>query len=229
MPKANKKSQHFCSFCNKEFLRESSIIAHSCVKKMRWQDKDNEHSVMGFRTYQLFYKLTNDREISFEHFINSQLYCDFLSFGKWLNEQLIFDCDSYIEYLVLGNFKIKDWSKKSVYETFLKIYLIKEDPVIAVVRTIEFMSEYCEIKNIELQDFYKDSVTTWVIDNLRNGRISPWLFFTSQKSETLLNRFDSSQYKLLGNLLDNSAWSLRFNKCKTEIAECKELLKEMDM
>ena len=46
-----------CEYCNKSFQRESTLLAHSCEKKRRWQSKDNQDVLIGFGSYDLFYRI----------------------------------------------------------------------------------------------------------------------------------------------------------------------------
>ena len=41
-----------CDFCKKSFSKETTLRAHSCEKKRRWQAKDNQDVLVGFGSYE---------------------------------------------------------------------------------------------------------------------------------------------------------------------------------
>ena len=49
------KGTFTCEYCKKSFQKESTLLAHSCEKKRRWQAKDNQDVLVGFASYDLFY------------------------------------------------------------------------------------------------------------------------------------------------------------------------------
>src|SRR5271154_3563229 len=125
------KTQLFeCEFCPKTFTKESSLMAHSCTKKMRWLDKDNKNVIMGFTAWKRFYQLTkaSGKTKTYKDFVDSKYYNDFVNFGRWMNDGAILQPNAYVDYVIRGNFKLKDWTKNSIYDTYVRTTLIKEDP-----------------------------------------------------------------------------------------------------
>ena len=61
-----------CGFCKKSFKKESTLAVHVCEKKRRHMVRDNKDAQLGFRTYQLFYKVgTNSKkEKTYEDYAN---------------------------------------------------------------------------------------------------------------------------------------------------------------
>lgn len=231
MPKTKNKAEFDCDFCDKSFTRESSLMVHCCVKKMRYLDKDNKNSVMAYVTYRRFFELSGLRrkEITFKTFIESTMYNDFMRFGKWLNDANIINPQAYADYLIKGSFKIKDWTKESVYQGYLKSYLFQERPMDGVERTLLWIQQLCAENSIPLEKFFETISTNRIVDMLRNGKLSPWLFIVCENSVKLLDRFDSSQHKLLGDLLDTKIWTLKIKKHGQEVKECREILEGLKL
>ena len=50
------KTNYSCDFCNRKFLRESTIASHICEYKHRWQEKDKRGNQIGFQAWVQFYK-----------------------------------------------------------------------------------------------------------------------------------------------------------------------------
>lgn len=225
----NKTREFECDFCDKSFVKESSFAAHSCAKKMRWLDKDNKNSVLGYITYKRFFQLTgmSRRELTFKTFIESKLYSDFLKFGMWINDASIVDAQAYTDYLIKGSFKLRDWTKSSIYEGYLREYLFKERPMDGLERTIVWINSWCEENETAIENFFNGVSTFKIVDVLRNGKISPWLFFVCDNSYILLDRLDASQWQLLGGLLDGKVWTMKIKKHKKEVEECKAMMRSL--
>lgn len=226
------KTQEFeCQFCFKTFVKESSLMAHSCAKKMRWLDKDNKHVAIGFTAWKRFYQLTKSagKTKTYKDFVDSKYYNDFVSFGMWINDSAIVQPNAYIDYVIKGNFKLKDWTKNSVYDGYLKNTLIKEDPTDALERSIVWIQEWCNQQNVPIEKFFDTISTNKLVDVLRAGRISPWLLFVCSQPEIAFDKFDNSQMKLLDSLLDPKIWNLKLRKYQKEIKEYKELIRSMGL
>lgn len=220
-----------CEYCDKEFSKESTLFAHLCVKKQRFLDKDNKNSVVAFMAFRRFFELSGMRKSdkSFKGFIDSVMYNDFMCFGKWINDALVINPQGYVDYLIRGNFKIKDWTKESTYQTYLKTFLFHESPMAGIERSIMCIQTWSEETNTPLESFFEAISTNRAVDLLRNGRISPWIFIICENSIKLLNRLDVSQYKLLGDLMDSKIWTLKIKKHQAEVLECEEIIEGLGL
>jgi len=226
------KTQEFeCQWCDKTFVKESSLMSHACAKKMRWLDKDNKNVVVGFTAWKRFYQLTKSagKNKTYKDFVESKFYNDFVNFGRWLNDSAVVQPNAYIDYVIKGNVKLKDWTKNSVYDAYLRTTLMKEDPTDALERSIVWIQDWCAQQNVSIDKFFDTISTNKFVDVLRAGRISPWLLFVCSSPENVLGRFDNSQMKLLDNLLDPKIWNMKLRKYQKEINEYKNLMKEMGL
>ena len=52
----DKTIKYGCDFCNREFLRESTMAKHLCENKQRWMNKDMQGNRIGFQSWLQFYK-----------------------------------------------------------------------------------------------------------------------------------------------------------------------------
>lgn len=221
-----------CEFCNKSFIREGSFFAHSCAKKMRWLDKENKNNVLGFTAYKRFYTLTGfakKRQLGMKDFIESKYYNDFVSFGRFLNDAMVVAPEAYIDHVIKNSIKLKDWTKPSVYETFLKSLTFKEDPEDAIERSLIWIQDWCNEKDIQISEFFKTISVNRLVDAMRSGKISPWLMYVCNTGVDVLNNFDSSQVKLLGPLLEQKVWSYKLHKNQKLVKEYKEMLSEIGL
>ena len=47
-----------CRYCKKEFRKESTLAAHLCEPKRRWQQEKETGVQLGFRAYLRFFEIT---------------------------------------------------------------------------------------------------------------------------------------------------------------------------
>ena len=74
-----------CSFCNREFARESTELKHICEQKRRWIDKDKHGNRIGFQSWVEFYKknTTSKKPKTYVDFTKSAYYLAFVKFGHY--------------------------------------------------------------------------------------------------------------------------------------------------
>ena len=51
-------SKYSCEYCNKSYVKESTLLAHMCEPKRRWLQKDEKRVQLGMYAFQRFYKLS---------------------------------------------------------------------------------------------------------------------------------------------------------------------------
>ena len=78
-------TSHKCNYCNKEFKKESTLAVHMCEPKRRYMQRDDKDVQLGFRAYQLFYRIgTNSKkDKSYDDFAGSTYYSAFVKFGQY--------------------------------------------------------------------------------------------------------------------------------------------------
>ena len=62
-----------CQYCRKDFVRETSLAVHVCEQKRRALAKTERHVVLGYDTYNRFYKISQNAkgDKSYEDFAKS--------------------------------------------------------------------------------------------------------------------------------------------------------------
>lgn len=183
-----------------------------CPKKRRMAERDNLSSRLGFRVFQRFYELTTSQKTpkSFEDFINSQYYADFVKFGRYLGQRDAIDTESFTDFVITNGVKLRDWRKPHVYETFLQELMKKEPAERALERTILTLNEWAEENNTTYNKFFDEVTTTEATHIIQSGRISPWVLYLSEKAGNLLARMNSEQGQLIHAVIDPKIWQVRF-------------------
>src|SRR5271165_6907431 len=138
-----------CKYCAAKFHKEKTLAAHLCVKKKRHMDIETAGSRFGLRTFQKFYELTtkSKKPKTQQEFIDSPYYTDFAKFGNHLCNLNPIYPEQYIEFVIMGGVKLKDWTKDAIYDLFVIDMIKKEPPTSATERTITEIMEWSEKNN----------------------------------------------------------------------------------
>ncbi len=102
----NELSQSYkCRYCEKEFRKESTLTAHLCEQKRRWQQEKETGVQFGLRAYLKFYETTQGsaRLKSYEDFVTSPYYSAFVRYGRHLVAIRAVNSDSFTSWLLKNN------------------------------------------------------------------------------------------------------------------------------
>ena len=73
-----------CKYCGKSYRKESTLAAHLCEPKRRWQEEKETGVQFGLRAYLQFFETTQGsaKNKSFADFVTSPYYKAFVKFGR---------------------------------------------------------------------------------------------------------------------------------------------------
>ena len=71
--------------------------------------------------------MQNAKTKTYEDFATSKYYAGFVKFGRKMVSEELLEPENYAEYLIRESVALKDWTKDSVYDIYLK-ELIKKEP-----------------------------------------------------------------------------------------------------
>lgn len=222
------EQKYACKFCNKKFHREETLVTHLCVKKQRYNDRDNVGARLGFRAYQTFYKLESQAKApkTLDDFIGSNLYTDFVKFGNHLANLKPMYIEKFVEYVIKNRVKLKDWSKDIVYYTYIEEFVKTEPATSAVDRTIEEILEWCEKNNSPFKDFFSNISPNEAAFLIKIGRISPWVLYLASSGEKLMNSFNQDHAKMISDIIDPGFWMKKFKKQEDDVDFLRGVLDE---
>ena len=63
-------------------------------------------------------------------------------------------------------------------------------------------------------------------NNIRNGKISPWLILNCSSGKDLLNKFNDDQLNIIAPAFDLPWWLRKFKSVPADVALVKEICKE---
>lgn len=218
--------QYSCEFCNRIFVRETSIAKHMCEYKHRWLEKDKRSNQIAFQAWLEFYKLnTLSKKLrTYADFIKSAYYIAFVKFGSYCVDTNVLNVNQYIHYLLKNNVKIDQWNTDTNYTKFLISYLKEEDPLDAIKRSVETTIELAVYENIQNKDLLRYGNKNKICYNITTGKISPWMLYHSNSGLKFLDNLDETQVKMIIDYINPEQWAIKFKRDNDIVKVVKELL-----
>jgi len=215
-----------CEFCKKSFSKESTLAVHMCEKKRRWFNREEKYVRIGHNAYRMFYQLQFPGKTlpTYEKFMNSRQYIDFTKFGKYIIDLNVIRPESFIEFVIKMALPIRDWQAPHVYERYVREISKKETPIAALERNILLMEQWAQDTGEPWIDFFKKINSNLAVSWIRNGRISPWIIYTSKSANDLFIRMNDEQLSLIKEYIEPSFWKAKVKLNKEDVAWLKKEL-----
>lgn len=209
-----------CEYCNKDFKRENTLIVHMCVQKKRHMQEKDKDAQLGYRAYQLFYRIgTNSKkEKSYTEFAKSSYYSAFIKYGKYCIEVKIDDVTSYTTWLLKNQVKLDQWTHDAKFSGWIKERLKVESVDRAVERTILSMQDWAEDRENDWNTYFKTVSPNLAVFHICSGRISPWVIYASNDAQGLLDKLNSKQIEMIVDYIDPQYWQIRLKR-KNEVKD----------
>lgn len=220
-----------CKYCNKKFTKISTLNMHVCVKKQRHQDINQPGCRLGLKAFQLFYKMKSNsaKEKTSNEFIDSTFYIDFAKFGNHLASLKPVHIEKYIEYVIMNNVPLKDWTKDIVYDLYVEDLVKKEPAESGTERTITTIMEWCTKNEVAFGNFFMSIHPNEAAHLIRTGRISPWVLYLSGTGEQLMNRFNEDHAKMIRLVIDAGFWMKKFKKNPEDVEYIQTMLSQVSI
>jgi hypothetical protein len=218
-----------CKYCEKEYRKESTLVAHLCEPKRRWQQETETGVQFGLRSYLQFYESTQGsaRLKSYEDFVNSPYYNAFVRYGRHLVAVRAINSTSFTAWLLKNNKKLDFWCKDSFYEEWLLEYLKKESPQDALERALREMEDYAGNSGIaSFSHYFMYGNTNRVCYHITTGRVSPWVVYNCNSGIEFLGNLSEEQLGLVMPYIDPDFWNRKFSDYVADVEWCKHILKE---
>lgn len=216
---------HRCEYCQKAFKRERTLEAHMCEKKRRWLRKDEKDVQFGFRAFQLFYRLAvnSSKEKGIKDFIHSQYYGDFVTYGTFLVANNVQPADKYTEYLIKQGTKLNQWYKDTTLEKWIKVYTKTESVERGIERSVMNLQRWADDNQCEWTDFFDRVGGGRVVHMFRTGKLSPWIVYTCDAFQRVLDRMNDEQLQLIAEYIDPAHWIDRTNKERDSVQWAEQI------
>jgi hypothetical protein len=220
---------HKCKYCEKEFRRDSTLFAHMCEQKRRWQQEKETGVQFGLRSYLQFYEITQGsaKLKSYEDFVASPYYNAFVRYGRYLVDIRAINSNSFTAWLLKNNKKLDNWCKDSFYEEWLHEYLKKESVQDALERGLKEMEDYARNSSIaDFSHYFKYGNDSRICHHIATGRISPWVVYNCDSGVEWLGNLNEELVNLVMHWIDPDFWNRKFKDYTADTEWCKHILKQ---
>jgi hypothetical protein len=220
-----------CKFCNVGYARETTLAAHLCEQKRRFQQKDEIGVQWGLRSFLKFFEMTqgNSKSKNYEDFSKSPFYAAFVKFGRYCVNTRCINFISFTEWLLKHNKKLDYWCSDSLYEEWMHSYLRKESPQDSLERALKEMQEYADT-HPELQngfvDYFRNGNVNRIVHHICSGRISPWVLFNCDSGIEFLGNLTEDQTGIIWKYIEPDFWQRKFHDFPQDAEWVKDILKQ---
>jgi len=223
------KTSYKCRYCNKNFRKESTLSAHLCEPKRRYQQQNETGVQLGFRSYLRFFEVTQGsaKLKTYDDFATSPYYNAFVKFGRYLVNIRAVNSTNFTDWLLKNNYKLDNWCRDSYYEQWLMDYLRREHYQDALERALKEMQDYADT-NPELENcfnnYFRLGNANRISYHIVSGRISPWVIYNCNSGIQWLDLANEEQLKLILPWIDPDYWQRRFKDYMSDQLYVKEIL-----
>lgn len=217
-----------CQYCGHGYTKEKTLMVHVCEQKRRALAKNERHVVLGFDTYNKFYKLSQNIKgnKTYEEFCKSPYYNAFVKFGSFVSNVNPLYPDRFIEYVVKSGVKLDHWCRDELYDQYV-VDLIKSEPVeTALERSIKHMMSWADNNQAPWNHYFLYVSLSRAVFDIRDGKISPWIILNSSNGKSMLKKFNDEQLSAVSKVMDIPFWLNKFKKLPADVELAKEVVKE---
>lgn len=217
---------HQCTFCKKEFVRETSLEIHMCEPKRRYREQHEPGARLGFQAYVKFYESAQrtGKTKTFDDFATSAYYRAFVKFGCYCVDTKAIVPGRFMDWLLKNNKKIDNWCSDKIYTEYLLDYLKIEAVEDALARAIEYGIDWQERTGNPAHDCLRFGNTNATCYAVTSGRISPWVIYNSESGQKFLNELSTEQVAMVWPYIDSDAWQKKFTNYPADQEYVKDIL-----
>lgn len=220
--------QHTCRYCEKSFRKESSLAAHLCEPKRRYQEEKEVGVQLGLQAYLRFYEITQGsaKLKTFDDFVGSAYYKAFVKFGRYCVNIRAINIPRFIEWVLKNNKKIDHWCRDSVYTEYLQDYIRHEATSDALARAMETAIAWSEETNNPDRDYLRYGNSNAICYAINTGRISPWVLYNCDSGMDFLANLNEEQISLIWSMIDSDFWQRKFKDYRADAEYARDLLQK---
>jgi len=224
-------SQYICQHCKNTFTKEKTLAVHVCEQKRRHMARQERHVVLGFDTYNKFYRLTQNskQDKTYDDFARSPYYNAFVKFGSFVSNVNPLYPDKFINYVVTSGVKLDHWCRDELYDKYV-IDLIKNENVeTALERSLKHMMEWGENNQAQWNHYFLYVSLSRAVFDVRDGKVSPWLILNSRNGKDMLKKFNDEQLTAIASIMDLPFWLNKFKRLSADTELVRQVVKESNI
>lgn len=217
-----------CQYCEKEFRRESTLAAHLCENKRRYQQKNERGVQLGLQAYLRFYELTQGSAQfkTYDDFAGSPYYGAFVKFGRYCVNIKCVNFVAFTDWLLKNNKKLDHWARDSLYTEWLLSYIKKESVQDALERSLLTMQEWADENTSQFNHYFLYANANKVCYHISTGRVSPWVIYNSGTGVAWLEKLNEEQIGMIIEWIDPDYWARKFQDYLADTEWIKTVLQD---
>jgi len=135
-----------CQYCNHKFSKEKTLAVHVCEQKRRALAKTERHVLLGYDTYNKFYRKTQNskQDKTYDEFARSPYYNAFVKFGSFVSNVNPLYPERFMDYVVTSGVKLDHWCRDELYDQYVIDLIKKETVETALERSVSHMMAWGE-------------------------------------------------------------------------------------
>lgn len=220
-----------CQYCGHAYTKEKTLMVHVCEQKRRALARTERHVVLGFDTYNRFYKLSQNSkgDKTYEDFAKSPYYNAFVKFGSFVSNVNPLYPDRFIDFVIRSGTKLDHWCRDELYDKYV-VDLIKTEPVeTALERSIKHMMSWADTQQSQWNHYFLYVSLSRAVYDIRDGKVSPWLVLNSNNGKSMLKKFNDEQLTAISTVMDIPFWLKKFKTLPADVELVKEVVKESNL
>ena len=223
MSKASKKQSkttYRCQHCRKVFQSYGVFSAHAlrCNVKTKLDTENTPTGQLAHKLWTISFKHTNRKKFDYAIFCDHRDYNFFTNLAAFCIRIGVLNPEEYMAWCIAEHAKLKEWATERLYERFVKYYVLHEDPVAAVIRSINFIDRIK--KESKMTSFFTSVSPGTFLNMIEMGRVSPWLLLLYKHARKTNARMNEGQNTRFKEIVDPSVWSVLM---KRHYETCKKI------
>lgn len=222
------KEKYACKYCEREFVKPTSLSIHVCEQKKRHQSRDEPGIRLGFQSFLKFYESTQGsaKSKTYDEFAASPYYRAFAKFGQYCVSIRAINTVRFTEWLLKNNKKIDYWCSDKLYTEYLLNYLKIESVSDALTRAIEYSIDWSADTGCQANHILRYGNSSKICHAITTGKITPWVLYNCDSGQQFLGNLDSGMVEMIYPYIDAEYWQRKFTDYPADTEYAKEILKK---
>jgi hypothetical protein len=222
---------YICQYCNHGYSKESTLAVHVCEQKRRALAKTEKHVMMGYDTYNRFYRKTQHakQDKTYDEFARSPYYNAFVKFGSFISNVNPLYPDRFMDYVVMSGVKLDHWCRDEVYDSYVVDLVKKESVETALQRSLSHMLSWGDDNKAQWNHYFLYVSLSRATYDIKDGKISPWLVLNSSNGKAMLKKFNDEQLHAISTIMDLPFWLNKFKKTSADVELVRQIVKESNI
>jgi hypothetical protein len=222
---------YICQYCNHGYSKESTLVVHVCEQKRRALAKTEKHVMMGYDTYNRFYRKTQHakQDKTYDDFARSPYYNAFVKFGSFISNVNPLYPERFMDYVVMSGVKLDHWCRDEVYDSYVVDLVKKESVETALQRSLSHMLSWGDDNKAQWNHYFLYVSLSRATYDIKDGKISPWLVLNSSNGKAMLKKFNDEQLHAIGTIMDLPFWLNKFKKMPADVELVRQIVKESNI